>query len=325
MSSGQRNRRLGNEPVSSRPAVRAGRPPDDWPSISVVVPTYNRLESLALCLRALAELDYPRDRFEVVVVDDGSPVSVRPLVDELRGTLDVRVVVQSNVGPAAARNRGASVAEGEFLAFTDDDCRPDARWLKRLTSELLDAPDCIVGGRTINSLPENRFAEASQHLVDYLYADLNTGRGGPVFFTSNNMAVAADRFAFAGGFDERFRFAAGEDRALCEAWSGLGLPMRYAPTAVVYHRHDMSTAGFWRQHFHYGRGAFLLSRHRRAARPEGRVLRPPAFYARLLGYPLTRLRGRAAVVETCLFMISQLATAAGFAREALAWRRRSGG
>src|SRR3712207_1403127 len=99
---------------------------DDLPFFSVIVPTYERPAQLAACLGALARLDCPAASFEVIVVDDGSAAAPGRRLDEFRDLLDVRLLTQANAGPAAARNRGASEARGSFLAFTDDDCAPDA-------------------------------------------------------------------------------------------------------------------------------------------------------------------------------------------------------
>ena len=88
--------------------------------VSIVIPTYGRPDQLAACLDSLEALDYPRDRFEVIVVDDGSPQPLPPYGGALRVTL----VRQAHAGPAAARNTGAAASRGRWLAFTDDDCRP---------------------------------------------------------------------------------------------------------------------------------------------------------------------------------------------------------
>jgi glycosyltransferase involved in cell wall biosynthesis len=117
-------------------------------SFTVVVPTYNRPRPLDDCLAALVALDHPRDRFEIVIVDDGSAVPVDDLVRRHadRSGVSVRLIRQSNAGPASARNTGAAVARHDFIAFTDDDCRPRADWLTALARELALDPQCAVGG-----------------------------------------------------------------------------------------------------------------------------------------------------------------------------------
>src|SRR5262245_22867809 len=104
------------------------------PFFSVIVPTYERAQQLALCLHALACQNYPRDLFEVLVVDDGSTLSQEASVDAFRGKLNVQLLSQPHSGPAAARNYGARYARGSFLAFTDDDCAPCPTWLQTLAA-----------------------------------------------------------------------------------------------------------------------------------------------------------------------------------------------
>ena len=78
---------------------------------SVVVPTRDRPDALRACLEGLARLEYPRDRMEVIVVDDGGRIDLESVVTPVRGALDVTLLHQPWAGPAAARNRGAEVAE----------------------------------------------------------------------------------------------------------------------------------------------------------------------------------------------------------------------
>ena len=96
------------------------------PFFSIVVPTYQRPVQLAACLQALSRLDYARERFEVIVVDDGSPTPPKAVVESLRDRLQLTLHLQRHAGPAAARNAGAMRARGKYLAFTDDDCLPAA-------------------------------------------------------------------------------------------------------------------------------------------------------------------------------------------------------
>jgi glycosyltransferase involved in cell wall biosynthesis len=82
----------------------------------------------------------------------------------------VRLIQQSNGGPAKGRNRGADVARNEFLAFTDDDCQPSPGWLSALARRLQRSPECLVGGRTVNGLTENPYSAARQLIIEMVYA-----------------------------------------------------------------------------------------------------------------------------------------------------------
>ncbi|MFQ5938329.1 MAG: glycosyltransferase [Acidiferrobacterales bacterium] len=281
------------------------------PFFSIIVPTYKRPAQLANCLESLACLNYPRDCFEVIVVDDGSDVSPEAVVTRFRKRVDVTLLIQPEAGPAMARNTGAARAKGEVLAFTDDDCTPAHNWLQNLAIRFAASPDSAIGGRTVNALPDNLYSTASQLLVDYLYGTYNCDPNRARFFTSNNLALPGNRFHAIGGFDANFSRAAGEDRELCDRWLHHGYRMLYAPEVLVYHTHALTFRTFCRQQFNYGRGGSYFH-HVRARRRQGRIrVERMEFYLNLLRYPLTRMRARRAFLFSKLFLISQGAIMAG--------------
>ena len=290
---------------------------DSLPFFSIVVPTFDRPRQIAACLESLTRLEYPPERFEVIVVDDGSPLPPRHLVEAVQDRLDVTLVTQENAGPAKARNTGAARARGAYLAFTDDDCAPAPDWLHALRAGFAEDGARALGGRTVNALPDNIYSTASQMLIDYIYAYFNPDPKEAQFFASNNLAFPAAGFREIGGFDTTYPRAAAEDRELCRRWVRRGGRMAYLPAARVYHAHDLSLRRFWRQHFTYGRGAYCY--HRLRARDSGEQIRvePGGFYANLLRHPFRHTaRGRAARVAALLFL-SQAANAGGFFWEKL--------
>jgi GT2 family glycosyltransferase len=280
------------------------------PVFSVIVPTYRRPERLAACLRALAALDYPSDRFEVIVVDDGGGATT----DGAPAGLDVTLLSQPHAGPAAARNTGAARARGEYLAFTDDDCAPDAGWLRALAEHASPGADQLIGGYTVNALADNPYSAATQLLLDYLYEWQAGHADEDGFFASNNLAAPTALFRARGGFDTGFPLAAGEDRELCYRWVRSGGRLVYAPRAVVRHAHHLTLRSFWRQHVNYGRGARRFHLRRTGDLSAGRS---PTFYTNLVTCPLTRVRGSRRLTLTALLALTQLATATGYWRERL--------
>src|SRR5262249_29925962 len=157
---------------------------------------------------------YPRDRFEVIVVDDGGETPLAPTLARFNAHLRLELIERKKGGPARARNAGAKHATGALLAFTDDDCEPAPAWLDALHRRSSECPDHAIGGVVVNALQDNVYSSASQLLVDYLdgyYADRQTPVTGslamaPRFFTSNNLSVPAALFDALGGFDESFPF-----------------------------------------------------------------------------------------------------------------------
>ena len=284
----------------------------DAPNFSIVIPTYNRPAQLAVCLQACARLEYPRDRFEVIAVDDGGTTQLEAVVAPFQGVFTLKLLRQENAGPAAARNRGASEARGEFLAFTDDDCSPAPKWLQALAAQFVASPDCAVGGQTLNALTHNPYSTASQLLISYLFSYYNAVPHAARFFPSNNLAFSTKQFRAIGGFDVTYPRAAAEDRELCDRWLHHGYRMIYDTEAVVYHAHDLMFRTFLRQHFHYGRGAFCFHEVR-ARRGQHRVkVEPPAFYFNMLCYPIVSAPGVKAPLLTLLFVVTQIANALGF-------------
>lgn len=278
---------------------------------SIIVPTYNRPERLADCLKAIALLDYPCDSFEVIVVDDGSKSPLDAVVEPLKDQIDLKLLRQENAGPAAARNRGAAEAKGEFLAFTDDDCQPTTDWLTQFAASFVDAPQAMLGGKTINALADNPFSTASQKLIDYLYDYYNPAKGKDAFFASNNIAMPTANFRALKGFDVSFPLAAAEDRDFCDRWNR-SYPMVYVPEAQIDHYHKLSLTSFWKQHFGYGRGAFCFHQIRSQRAAKEIEVEPLSFYFNLLFHPFFEVSKQPKLLISSLFLVSQIANVAGF-------------
>ena len=278
------------------------------PFFSIVIPTYRRPDALQECVRALCRLEYPRESFDVIIVDDGGNIPLEPLLLPFSNHLRIRVMWQPNAGPAAARNFGAKQASGAFLAFTDDDCRPDPQWLQMLSSALASSTDVLVGGRTINALTSNPYAEASQLIIDVVYAHYNSRNENVEFFASNNMAVSAQAFDAIGGFNPSFRTS--EDRDLCDRLRFHGYTLRYAPDAVIFHAHTLTFRSYWQQHSGYGHGAWRYH-SARAQRGSGRFKPDWRFYRSLFSAPFQRGPWRHAAHSFSLIVLAQLANASG--------------
>lgn len=279
---------------------------------SLIITTFNRPASLARTLAALARTDYPHNQFEVIVVDDGGSEPLDGIVAGFSTEMNVRLIQQSNGGPAKGRNKGAEVARNEFLAFTDDDCQPAPGWLFALAQRLQRSPERLVGGRTVNGLTENPYSTASQVILDMVYAFYNGDPEQAQFFATNNLAVRADLFRLCGAFDENFRVS--EDREFCNRWRQRGFRMSFEPGAMIEHRHALTLAEFWRQHFSYGRGAANFHRTC-AARGSGRLRDHFGFYGHL---PRSWRKAKGSIPRrqlaqvVLLLALWQVANAAGF-------------
>jgi glycosyltransferase involved in cell wall biosynthesis len=225
---------------------------------SVIIPAFNRPAKLRQCLDSLAALNFPRDQFEVIVVDDGSPTPLSDLIQHTAFPFELSIKCQSNAGPGMARNLGASAAKGHWLAFTDDDCQADPNWLSELEQAFLTEGDVLLGGKVNNGLPHNLCAEANQLLSNTAVAWLAANLPPLGFAPTNNLACLRQHFLDLGGFSPNLPIAASEDRDLCMRMGAQGHQLRFAPAAIVRHFHNQNLFRFTAMHFRYGRGAALL-------------------------------------------------------------------
>ncbi len=277
--------------------------------VSVVIPTYNRPESLRRCLEAFRYQTLPAGQWEVVVVNDGGQ-DVRAVVEAFRTDFSLTCLVQPNAGPASARNRGGNYARGQVVAFTDDDCTPEPDWLERIvaTSSAL----VLLGGKVHNNLREDPYAETGQLLIDYLY---RTFENTPdQFFTSNNLALRRTDFLALGGFDTSFPTSAGEDREFCVRARNKGLRLVFREDVRVRHHHRFDFSAFYRMHRKYGRAAFDYQQAvRRSAIPATRTPRL-RFYAEMAAFILRQPQYSffRRLHFVFLVAVSQLAVAHGF-------------
>lgn len=281
------------------------------PFLSIIIPTRNRRQRLRECLTSITDLDYPPDRFEVIVVEDGEKPMAADDFSIFKGHFDLTILFQKHAGPAAARNRGTARAKGKYLLFTDDDCRPASNWLTACAKRFSHRPDCALAGKVVNALTDNPYSTATQLVVDYCMAAHNMAPDRAVFGVSSNLALPAALFHAIGGFDETFSAAAGEDRDLCLRWVKNGYPMVYAPEAVVKHFHELSLFTYLKQHYNYGHGAHRFHEKHRGFNKYGENFEQAEFYFNLVFQPLFEKK-ISGVPSMLLLLFSQIATAMGY-------------
>lgn len=278
---------------------------------SIVVPTRNRPSALRRLLDAAACQQYSKERYEVVVVDDGGDTPIVNLEEEYRDRMQLFVIRQAHAGCGPARQAGTEHSRGRYLVFTDDDCRPEPGYLARLAEIFELHPACGVGGRTMNGLESNILAETSQFIVGLLttYDCDNSGRAR--FCPTSNSAFPVEQFRALGGFDLSWQNSGGEDRDLCARWLNAGYTLRYEPSVVVWHFHQLSVPQFIRQHVGYGRGA------QRFHRGETNRFEPAGFYRDLVTRPFREYPTVKALRIAGAVALAEAATAVGFVLESL--------
>jgi glycosyltransferase involved in cell wall biosynthesis len=204
---------------------------------SVVIPTFNGGSRIGNCLDSLVKQTTSRD-VEILVVDDGSTDNTAGVVGRYSS---VRLISQSNAGPAAARNRGALEAQGTILLFTDDDCVPMPDWLDAMLGAFKDPS--VVGTKGVYRTHQKSLAA---RFVQIEYEDkyrLMSGLSSIDFIDTYSAGFRRDRFLEMSGYDTSFPVACAEDVELSYRMSARGWKMTFVPAAIVYHTHPDT---FWR-------------------------------------------------------------------------------
>jgi glycosyltransferase involved in cell wall biosynthesis len=233
------------------------------------VPTYNRRPLLERVTAALLDQTLPSDRYELLIVDDGSTDDTPRLGAELSERPNVRFLRGEHRGPAPARNLAVREACGDVVAFTDDDCLMPRDWLERLLDGYARHPDVVgVGGRLVPnaealaSSAVARYEEFQSRCVfgagdEEAVGGFECPAGG-----TNNMSYRRDLLLEMDGFDESFGPRVwGEDADLKYRITQSGGRLLYVPVTAI-HLRDYGLRSFLRQSVQRGRSeTHFLTKH----------------------------------------------------------------
>lgn len=234
--------------------------------LSVVIPTYNRLDSLIFCLEKLSQQSLAREFFEIIVVDDGSDKSCQSEVEGFFRQQGVSGLYcrQNNAGPAAARNKGVNLASGEVVLFIGDDMLAADGFLRAHYDFHL-----LHGEETSALLGQVQWPVVwlKTDFMDWLdktcfqfdFASLLPGEKADYkhFYTSN--ISLKKNFLLANGlFNESFPYAAFEDTEFGYRLGKNGLRLIYNPRALVYHYHKLTFGDYLFRMEKAGEGAAIL-------------------------------------------------------------------
>ncbi len=227
----------------------------EYPFISIVVGIRNEERYIEECIESLLRLDYPQNSYEIIIVDGMSTDKTRELVEKY----PVRLILNERKNVAAARNLGVDNSRGDFVAFTDGDCKADPLWLKTLVNEMKNAPDDVacVGGPNLIFDTDPIFGR----VVGYAQETF-LGSGGSAQSTNStkkhyvsslpncNAMYRKNTIKEAGYFDERF--VVGQDGDLNYRINKNGYKFLYIPEAKVLHHRRGTLKSFSVRMFKYG-------------------------------------------------------------------------
>lgn len=231
-------------------------------TVSVVIPARDAAATLARCLDALAAQTRAPD--EIVVVDNDSrdaTAEVATTFGSRHPSLRLRVVsTPGHRGPGPVRNAGARAATGGVLAFTDADCIPPPSWLAELVAPLERDADAVASAGTVAIENDRGLAATLQdllHLPHDQAGEIRVFGGWTDAVVTNSLAVRANAFALAGGFDERLRWL--EDTAFPAALlARAGGKIVRTPGASVAHHVPTTIGGCLGRAWKYGLAAASL-------------------------------------------------------------------
>lgn len=252
------------------------------PSVSVVVPVLDAAEDVPRLLESLAALDYPADRLECVVVDNGSTDGTVEIVRRHPVSLYMEHGTRSSY---AARNAGIRQARGDWIAFTDADCAPEPQWLRRLLLPPIPPDVGAVAGEVVSLEARTPVQRLTERYGIVRHGTTLHHKALPSFSTAN-VAVRTDLLRALGGFRQDVRFF-GDMELSWRLQLEAGARILFRPDARVRHRHRRSWGELWRHGRQHGQGVAFM----RETYPERYRIEPGEQLARLAG--IVRETGRA--------------------------------
>ena len=230
----------------------------DYPFVTIIIPVRNRPDEISQCLVSLAELDYPPDKKEIIVVDDASEDNTADIVSGF----PVMLIKNSNrMQASCSRNLAAKEAKGDILAFIDSDCTAGPLWLKELVSAFNDEMNGAVGGKVdswFNKKALDRYEKVSSSLYMGRRAKSSKEEGSFFYLPTCNLLVKKEIFLKLNGFNADM--TVGEDVDFCWRLKNSGYEIEYRSAGVVFHKHRNKISAFFKRRIQYGTSEPLLQK-----------------------------------------------------------------
>jgi len=277
--------------------------------ISVIVPGYNVQRTLDACLEALLDQTMPRDRYEIIYVDDASTDGSVEVAQRYPEVALIRL--EANRGQANARNVGLAQAKGEIILFTDADCEPARDWIEAMLKPFADA--AVDGAKGIYGTRQTSLVARFAQLEYETRYEIMRRQSAIDFIDTYSAGYRRAVLERHGGFDPSFRID--EDQELSFRLAAAGHKMVFNPAALVYHQHPATLGRYLRRKYHIGYWKALVL-HRHPDKAKGDSHTPQSLKAQLGLAALTGL-GLALAPLRPAFLWLGLGALAAFALTAL--------
>lgn len=257
-----------------------------FPRVSIVIPVFNSRRTIRHCLDAVLQVDYLKDRYEVIVVDNNSSDGTPEIVQ----TYPVKLVYERKLqGPHAATNTGIRHARGEILVFTDSDCVPEKGWLRAMVAPFADPNIVAVGGQIEAYQPKTRVERFMDQEIKPFANCVQMDNSFPVAVLTGNAAYRADAVRAAGMFNANLYTGSEVDLSWRVQWQ-TGRKVVHAKDAVVYHMFTPTVRRLFRHFRIYGYSEVILG----------------TMYKDVPGYPRTPRKQLRVMLSQCRAIVTYM-------------------
>ncbi len=220
---------------------------------SFIIPTYNRLNELQELIPSINELNYNKANFELIIVDDGSTDDTESYIRSLSLSFELKYHQQANQGPGAARNKGMSLAEGEYFLFVDSDCILPADYLYQMDLALnANDLDAFGGPDTFHPSFSPLLKAINYSMTSFLGTGGTRGSTKSIakyYPRSFNMGIKREVFDRIGGFGD---LRHGQDMDYSARIYAADFKVGFVEEAYVYHKRRTSFWKFFKQIHNWG-------------------------------------------------------------------------
>ena len=227
---------------------------------SFIIPVFNRPEEIRELLESFCALESPKT-FEIVIVEDGSTLDSKLIVDHFQELLKISYYAKENSGPGHSRNYGMERAKGRYFIILDSDCILPPKYLEAVISKL---DSHYVDGFGGPDAAKDTFTEFQKAINFSMTSYMTTGgiRGGKIPIEnyeprSFNMGISKEAFQATGGFG---RIHPGEDPDLSIRLKEMGYRLHFIPEAFVFHKRRITLESFYTQVNKFGQARPILNK-----------------------------------------------------------------